>query len=85
MLRFGIHYTFNGVSHTYCPDFLIKLNNGKTLVLETKSQDSYEVQEKCSALEEWVKAVNSLKDYGEWCSDISFNIADVDGIIDKYT
>ena len=44
-----------------------------------------EVQEKHRALEEWVEAVNSLKDYGEWRSDISFNIADVDGIIDKYT
>ena len=85
MLRFGQHYTFNGVSHTYYPDFLIKLNNGKTLVLETKGQDSPEVQEKRRALEEWVEAVNSLKDYGEWCSDISFNITDVDGIIDKYT
>jgi len=83
-LGFGIHYTFNGVSHTYYPDFLIKLNNGKTLVLETKGRDSPEVQTKRRALEEWVEAVNSLKDYGEWYSDISFNIADVDGIIDKY-
>jgi len=83
-LGFGIHYAFNGVSHTYYPDFLVKLNNGKTLVLETKGQDSPEVQEKRRALAEWVEAVNSLKDYGEWCSGISFNIADVDGIIDKY-
>ena len=83
-LGFGIHYTFNGVSHTYYPDFLIKLTNGKTLVLETKGQDSPEVQEKRRALEEWVEAVNSLKDYGEWYSAISFNITDVDGIIKKY-
>jgi type III restriction enzyme len=62
---------------------LIKLKNGKTLVLETKGQDSPEVQEKRRALEEWVKVANSLKEYGEWCSAISFNIADVDGIIEK--
>jgi type III restriction enzyme len=83
-LGFGIQYTYNGISHTYYPDFLIKLNNGKTLVLETKGQDSPEVQEKRHALEEWVTAVNSLKEYGEWCSAISFNIADVDGIIEGY-
>jgi type III restriction enzyme len=52
-------------------------------VLETKGQDSPEVHEKRRALEEWVEAVNSLKEYGEWCSVISFNIADVDGIIEK--
>jgi type III restriction enzyme len=83
-LGFAIQYTYGGVPHNYYPDFLIKLDNGKTLVLETKGQDDPEVQEKRSALEEWVKVVNSLKEYGEWCSDISFNVADVDGIIEKY-
>jgi len=77
-------YTFNGVPRTYYPDFLVKLDNGKTLVLETKGQDSPQVQAKNAALTEWVEAVNSLKEYGEWCSDISFNVADVDGIIAKY-
>ena len=52
--------------------------------METKGQDNPEVQAKRNALAEWVEAVNSLKEYGEWCSDISFNIADVDGIIDKH-
>jgi type III restriction enzyme len=83
-LGFGIQYTFNGVSHTYYPDFLIKLTNGKTLVLETKGQNSPEVQEKRRALDEWIESVNSLKDYGEWHSDISFNTSDVDGIVGKY-
>jgi hypothetical protein len=27
------------------------------------------------------ETVNSIKEYGEWCSAISFNVADVDGII----
>jgi type III restriction enzyme len=83
-LGFGVQYTFNGVSLTYYPDFLIKLDNGKTLILETKGQDNQQVQAKQAALAEWVEAVNSLKEYGEWRSDISFNVADVDGIIGKY-
>ncbi|MDR2588114.1 MAG: hypothetical protein LBC67_01685, partial [Spirochaetales bacterium] len=84
-LGFGILYTFEGVPHYYYPDFLIKLDNGKTLVLETKGQDSALVKAKRSALEEWIGAVNSLKEYGEWENDISFNVADVDGIIGKHS
>ncbi|MDR0322574.1 MAG: DEAD/DEAH box helicase family protein, partial [Treponema sp.] len=66
-LGFAIQYTFNGISHSYYPDYLIKLNNGKTLVLETKGKETDEVQEKRRALEKWITAVNSLKEYGEWC------------------
>ncbi|MDR3171327.1 MAG: hypothetical protein LBU17_06820, partial [Treponema sp.] len=83
-LGFGILYTFEGVPHYYYPDFLIELDNGKTLVLETKGQDSSLVQEKRRALAEWIEAVNSLKEYGAWCSGISFNVADVDGIIAEH-
>jgi type III restriction enzyme len=84
-LGFGILYTFEGVPHYYYPDFLIKLDNEKILVLETKGQDSFLAQEKRRAIAEWVEAVNSLKEYGQWRSDISFNVADVDGIIEKHT
>jgi type III restriction enzyme len=83
-LGFGILYTWAGITHTYYPDFLIKLANDKTLILETKGQDSLQVQEKRRALAEWIEAVNALKEYGQWCSDISFNVADVDGIIEEY-
>jgi type III restriction enzyme len=84
-IGFEIGYIYNGVFHKYYPDFLIKLDNGKTLVLETKGQDSPLAREKHKALAEWIEAVNTLGDFGEWCSDISFNIADVDGIIEKHT
>jgi type III restriction enzyme len=40
---------------------------------------------KRAALAEWVQCVNALKEYGEWASDISYNVADVDGIIAKHT
>ena len=83
-LGFGILYTYNGVPRYYYPDFLIRLDNGKTLVLETKGQDSDEVQVKKKALEEWIDTVNSLKEYGVWCSAISFNVADVDGLIQTF-
>jgi hypothetical protein len=25
-----------------------------------------------------------MKEYGEWCSDISLNVADIDGIISRH-
>ncbi|MGI6154006.1 MAG: BPTD_3080 family restriction endonuclease [Christensenellaceae bacterium] len=83
-LGFEIVYIFDGVVRKYYPDFLIKLSNGKTLVLETKGQITRQVTEKHKALEEWVSAVNELGDYGEWCCDMSADVADVDGIIAKW-
>ena len=40
--------------------------------------------EKRKALSAWVDVVNSYGEFGEWCNDVSFNVADVDGIIKKY-
>lgn len=83
-LGFEILYIFDGVVRKYTPDFIVKLANGKTLVLETKGQETRRDKEKRKALTEWVECVNSLGEFGEWCNDVSYNIADVDGIIKKY-
>ena len=83
-LGFEIMYIFDGVVRKYTPDFLIKLSNGKILVLETKGQETRRDVEKRKALTEWIAAVNGLVDYGEWCNDVSYNVADVDGIIQKH-
>jgi type III restriction enzyme len=83
-LGFEIIYVFDGVVRKYYPDFLVKLTNGRMLVLETKGQVNRQVTEKRKTLEEWISAVNNLCEYGEWCCDTSYNIADVDGIIAKH-
>ena len=83
-LGFEILYIFDGVVRKYVPDFLIRLDNGKTLILETKGQETRKDKEKRKALSEWILAVNGLGEYGEWCNDVSYNVADVDGIIAKY-
>ncbi|MDR0568761.1 MAG: DEAD/DEAH box helicase family protein [Spirochaetaceae bacterium] len=83
-LDFSIWYRFEGVPHRYYPDFLVKLANGKTLALETKGQKNPQAEAKRSALEEWVTAVNYAGGYGKWVCDISFNIADIDGIIAQH-
>ena len=83
-LGFEILYSYNGVIRRYTPDFLIRLDNGKILVLETKGQETEKDKAKRAALSEWVIAVNALHEFGEWCNDVSYNIADVDGIINKH-
>ena len=83
-LGFEILYIFDGVVRNYVPDFLIRLDNGKILILETKGQETRKDKEKRKALSEWISAVNGLGEYGEWCNDVSYNVADVDGIIAKY-
>jgi type III restriction enzyme len=83
-LGFEVVYVFDGVVKKYYPDFLVKLSDGKMLVLETKGQKTRQSEEKRKALSEWVTAVNGLSEYGDWCCDTSFNVADVDGIIQKW-
>jgi type III restriction enzyme len=83
-LGFEVVYEFNGIIRKYFPDFLVKLTNGKILVLETKGQMSRQMEAKWKALKEWIAAVNGIEDYGDWCCDISFNVADIDGIVAKY-
>lgn len=75
---------YNGVVRKYLPDFLVRLINGKILVLETKGQDSAQNKAKREALNEWVIAINENGSFGEWSWGVSFNIADVDGIIRKH-
>jgi type III restriction enzyme len=84
-LGFEIIYVFEGVVRKYTPDFLIRLQNGKTLVLETKGQETLKDKEKRKALAEWIAAVNALGEFGLWCNDVSYNVADVNGIINKWS
>lgn len=39
---------------------------------------------KREALARWIALVNDVGNLGKWCSDISFNVKDVNGIIDKH-
>jgi type III restriction enzyme len=83
-LGFEIFYLYQGVVSRFRPDFLIRLTNGEYLALETKGQDSQKNRTKRAALAEWVQAVNAHGGFGTWHADVSFNPADVDGIIAKY-
>ena len=56
-LGFAIPYVHAGERHDYIPDFLIRLDNGLHVILETKGFDP-KTDLKRSAAQRWVKAVN---------------------------
>ena len=83
-LGFVINYAYRGVIHKYFPDFLIRLSNGKMLVLEVKGLDNQQHKTKRQYLDEWVNAINSDGRFGRWAWDVSFRTSDVKDKIRKH-
>ena len=57
-LEFTILYEYLGVSHAYVPDFLVRFDNGATVILEIKGFEDDEDRAKHQAAKRWVSAVN---------------------------
>ncbi|WP_333688087.1 BPTD_3080 family restriction endonuclease [Methylococcus capsulatus] len=74
-LDFKVRYLYRGSSRNFVPDYLIRLSNGKTLVLEVKGRDSERNRAKRAAMEIWVKAVNEQGGFGRWCFSVVFEPA----------
>jgi len=66
-LGFSIPYTFNGQTHDYLPDFIVRLEatDERYLIVETKGFDE-RIGEKNQAACRWVSAVNTDGRYGIW-------------------
>ncbi len=84
-LGFQIHYIWSGSRRRYLPDYLIKLQNKKTLVLEIKGQDSPQNKAKRAALSNWVEAVNSTGGFGQWCWDVAFAPSEIWDILTRHS
>jgi type III restriction enzyme len=84
-LGFQIHYLWNGARRRFVPDFLIRMRDGKTLVLEIKGEDSAQNRAKRSALDSWVKAVNAKGGFGGWAWDVVFQPAQMRDVLDKWS
>lgn len=74
-LDFVIRYLWRGSSRNFVPDYLIRLNNGKTLVLEVKGIDDERNRMKRAAMAVWIKTVNEQGGFGQWCFDVVFEPA----------
>jgi len=83
-LGFEIRYVFAGGVAKYRPDFLIRLHDGRILVLEVKGQSTPRDDAKRQALKEWVDTVNADGRFGRWCCDVSFSPGDVLDILQRY-
>ena len=83
-LGFYVLYLFNGAVRKYFPDYLVRLSNGKTLVLEIKGQPNEESKAKQAAMERWVLAVNAKGGFGEWCRDEATEASAIHDLIAKH-
>jgi len=61
-----IPYEFQGVDHSYEPDFIVRLTNGINVLLEVKGFEDPQTIAKHHAARRWVDAVNNAKEHGEW-------------------
>jgi type III restriction enzyme len=84
-LGFVINYVFRGVFHKFYPDFLIRLSNGRMLILEVKGKDDQQNKTKRDFLNEWIKAINSDGRFGRWSWAVSFRTSDIKDIIRKHS
>lgn len=83
-LGFQVYYLWNGARRRFVPDFIVRLANGKLLILEIKGEDSPQNQAKRQALDAWVKGVNARGGFGLWCWDGAFEMAKIQDILNHH-
>lgn len=74
-----IPYDFLGVAHNYEPDFILRLVNGLTIILEIKGFEDDQTKAKHNAAKKWVSAVNNWGQLGQWY----FHVCRNPQVIDK--
>jgi type III restriction enzyme len=65
-LGFEVYYLWQGKVHTYFPDYLLRFEGDRYLVLEVKGQKTEQDAAKWAATEEWVRAINAHGGFGSW-------------------
>ncbi len=61
-----IAYEYLGVGHNYVPDYIVRLTNGLTLLLEIKGMEDNQDKAKHDAARRWISAVNNWGQLGRW-------------------
>lgn len=72
-LDFVIRYEYMGIDHGYEPDFLVRLKNGITIVLEIKGMETDQDRAKHNTARRWVEAVNNWGQLGTWTFHVCRN------------
>ena len=66
-----IPYEFQGVDHTYEPDFIVRLKRGPYVLVEVKGFEDAQTTAKHHAARRWVGAVNNAREHGTWTFHVS--------------
>lgn len=82
-LGFEILYIHRGIVRKYRPDFIVRLVNGKMLVIETKGQETELDRTKRQFLQEWIEAVNAHGGFGTWASAITKKLGEIAAAIQE--
>ena len=65
-LGFAIPWEDLGVNRHYEPDFIVRMRDGTSLILEIKGHEDNEDRAKYEAARRWVRAVNAWGETGQW-------------------
>lgn len=84
-LYLEIPYQYFGNTYRYRPDFVVKLNNGKTLLVEGKGVSTEQDDAKATAARRWVQAVNNWDQLGEWYYELVFDANDLPELLAKHS
>ena len=72
-LGLTIPYEYMGIDHAYEPDFMVRLSDGVTVVLEIKGFEDDQTKAKHNAAKRWVEAVNNWGQLGKWAFHVCRN------------
>jgi type III restriction enzyme len=72
-LYLEIPYQYFGNTYRYRPDFIVRLTNGKTLLVEGKGVASEQDDSKATAARRWIQAVNNWGELGHWEYELVFD------------
>ena len=68
-----IPYEYSDIDHSYEPDFLVRLANGVTAIVEIKGFEDDQAKAKHTAAKRWVAAVNNWGQLGRWVFHVCRN------------
>ncbi|NOT02821.1 MAG: hypothetical protein HOP29_19655 [Phycisphaerales bacterium] len=68
-----IPYEYHGIAHGYQPDFVVRLADDSTVLVEVKGFENDQDRAKHEAAKRWVAAVNNWAELGRWDFHVCHN------------
>ncbi len=85
----SIPYEYDGGSHQYVPDFVVRMRGGRLVLLEIKGHggelwDEDRVLAKNTAARKWVAAVKNAGRWGQWEFEICRDLSGLRATLERY-